>query len=74
VGGQPATDGRRRFLSARSDRVCALVTHGGCAATGKDENARTMATSASIPPGYLRRRNPIRDRNLVVVAALVVVP
>ena len=74
VGGQPATDGRKRFVPARSDRLSTLVTHGGCAATRKDENARSMNTSPSIPPGYFRRRNRIRDGNLVLVAALVVVP
>jgi hypothetical protein len=35
---QPSTDGRKGFLAALDDRVCTLVTHGGCAAIPKDEN------------------------------------
>jgi hypothetical protein len=57
---QPSTDSAKGFLPARSDRFSTLVTHGGCAATRKDENARSMTTSPSIPPGYFRRRrNPM---------------
>jgi hypothetical protein len=39
------------FLPARSDRVCTLVTHGGCAATGKDENGAQHDHQCQHPAG-----------------------
>jgi hypothetical protein len=57
---QPSTDRAKGFLPARSDQLSTLVTHGGCAATGKDEDAPSMTTSPSISPGYFpSRRNPM---------------
>jgi hypothetical protein len=62
---QPSTDRWKRFLPARSDRVSTVVTHGGRAATGKDENARSMTTSPCIPPGYFLNRSQMTRANSV---------
>ena len=49
---QPSTDRQNGFLPALNDRVCTLVTHGGCAATPKDENG-------GVDRHSWRRRSPL---------------
>jgi hypothetical protein len=47
------TDSRKGFLPALNDRVCTLVTHGGCAATPKDEDDMTPSPSLAPVPGLV---------------------